>query len=190
VILGDVSGKGLRAAMAVSLVVGMIRALADHVSGPGELLAELNRRLYGRLQGGFVTCIALRLDSDGICLVSSAGHPPLVINGHELGFSGSLPLGLVAQDAYEEGCLRLKAGDHLALYTDGLLEAKNTSGELYGFDRLHTLFAARPDAAKAVDAAVSFGQDDDITVLTLVRLATGQESTTTISMPTFARRSA
>ena len=188
VVLGDVSGKGLRAAMTVSLTVGMIRALAENVTGPAELLAELNGRLYGRMQGAFVTCIALRLDPDGICLVASAGHPPLYTNGRELSFSGSLPLGLAARTAYQEDCLKLHAGDHLALYTDGLLEAKNKAGELYGFERLHTLFASRPDAAKAADAAVEFGQDDDITVLTLVRLRTGEESTTTISMPTFARQ--
>jgi serine phosphatase RsbU (regulator of sigma subunit) len=66
------------------------------------------------------------------------------------------------------------AGDQLSLYTDGLLEARNPSGELYGFDRLNTLFAARPTAEDAAQAAVAFGQDDDITVLTLTRLETGE----------------
>ena len=189
VVLGDVSGKGLRAAMAVSLIVGMIRAMAENIAGPAQLLTELNRRLFGRLQGGFVTCVALLFDSEGICLVASAGHPPPFLNGRELSFSGSLPLGLIGQAQYEESCLRLRTGDHLALYTDGLLEAKSVAGDLYGFERLQTLFAARPNAADASGAAVAFGQDDDITVLTLVRLGSGQESTTTITLPDFARRS-
>jgi serine phosphatase RsbU (regulator of sigma subunit) len=67
-------------------------------------------------------------------------------------------------------------GDHFALYTDGLLEARNQAGELYSFARLETLFATRPSAAQATQAAVKFGQDDDITVLTLTRLAQGEEA--------------
>jgi serine phosphatase RsbU (regulator of sigma subunit) len=71
-------------------------------------------------------------------------------------------------------------GDHLSLYTDGLLEARNTIGELFGFERLQALLASRPTALQAVEAAVAFGQDDDITVLTLTRLSAGQESTTSL----------
>jgi serine phosphatase RsbU (regulator of sigma subunit) len=67
--------------------------------------------------------------------------------------------------------------DHLALYTDGLLEARSKTGELYGFERIRDLFARRPDATAATEAAVRFGQDDDITVVTLVRVPLGEEST-------------
>ena len=77
----------------------------------------------------------------------------------------------------------LHPGDQLSLYTDGLLEARNTTGELYGFDRLHGLFASRPSAQQATEAAVAFGQDDDITVVTLTRLAAGEESTTSLTTP-------
>jgi serine phosphatase RsbU (regulator of sigma subunit) len=63
-VLGDVSGKGLKAAMTVSLIVGTIRTVADTVDDPSEVLSILNRRLYGRLKDGFVTCLALRLDPD------------------------------------------------------------------------------------------------------------------------------
>ncbi|WP_433984610.1 SpoIIE family protein phosphatase [Tunturiibacter empetritectus] len=79
--------------------------------------------------------------------------------------------------AYEESHLRLQVNDHLALYTDGLLEARNKTGELYGFERIRELFATLPNAARAAEAAVRFGQDDDITVVTLVRVAMGEEST-------------
>jgi hypothetical protein len=179
VILGDVSGKGLRAAMAVSLIVGAARMVADFSSSPAEILASLNRRLYGRLQGGFATCIALRLDADGNCAIASAGHPAPFLNTHEMSLPGALPLGIQPAVRYEETRIRLRVGDHFALYTDGLLEARSHSGELYGFERLETLFASGPDAARATEAAVDFGQDDDITVLTLTRLATGQEATAT-----------
>jgi hypothetical protein len=84
VILGDVSGKGLKAAMAVSLIVGAARMVAEFTSSPAEILAGLNRRLDGRLQGGFATCIAMRLDPDGNCTIASAGHPAPFLNKREL----------------------------------------------------------------------------------------------------------
>ena len=179
VILGDVSGKGLKAAMAVSLIVGAARMVAEFSSSPADILASLNRRLYGRLQGGFATCIALRLDVDGNCVVASAGHPAPFLNTREMSLPGALPLGIQPAVRYDETTIRLRVGDHFALYTDGLLEARSHSGELYGFERLETLFASGPNAERATEAAVNFGQDDDITVLTLTRLATGQEATAT-----------
>ena len=77
---------------------------------------------------------------------------------------------------YVEREVTTRPGDHLALYTDGLLEARNRTGELYGFQRLEDLFSSPMNAAAATEAAVNFGQDDDITVLTLTRLAAGEES--------------
>ncbi len=183
IIMGDVSGKGLRAAMAVSLIVGAVRTLVEMTNSPAEILSGLNRRLHGRLQGGFVTAVVMRLKSDGSFVISSAGHPAPFLNDNELPLPGALPLGLIPNAKYEETTSRLHVGDHFALYTDGLLEARSHSGELYGFDRLQTLFAAKSDAAMATEAAVSFGQDDDITVLTLTRLATGQESTSVFTLP-------
>lgn len=169
VILGDVSGKGLRAAMAVSLIVGAVRSIADTTSSPAEILGHLNRHLYGRLQGGFATCVALRLNREGKCVAASAGHPAPLLNEHEIELAGAVPLGVLDSATYDEVSLQLNAGDHLALYTDGLLEARGPGGEVYGFERLYTLFAANPSAAGAAEAAVAFGQEDDITVLTLQR---------------------
>ena len=174
-ILGDVSGKGLRAAMAVSLIVGATRMIADYTSSPAEILAGLNRRLYNRMSGGFATAIAMRLDANGACTVATAGHPAPFLNQRGMELPGALPLGLAPDGVYEESCFKLQVGDHFALYTDGLLEARNQSGELYGFERLETLFATRPSASQATEAAVNFGQDDDITVLTLTRLAKAED---------------
>lgn len=170
IVLGDVSGKGLKAAMTVSLIVGAVRTLAETASSPAEILSGLNRRLTGRMQGGFVTCIALRLNPEGQCILATAGHPAPWLNQREIDLSGTLPLGLLATAEYQETTIQLHEGDHLALYTDGLLEARNASGELYGFDRLNILFGTRPNAEQASTEAVTFGQDDDITVLTLTRL--------------------
>jgi hypothetical protein len=183
ILIGDVSGKGLKAAMTVSLIVGTIRTLAETISSPAEMLAGLNRRLEGRLQGGFATCIALRMDASGNCLLACAGHPAPYLNGKEVVQPGALPLGLNATASYEETSLRLNVGDHFVLYTDGLLEARKASGEIFSFERLATLLAASPDAAQAAEAAVNFGQDDDITVLTLTRLAVGEESSTQLTAP-------
>ncbi len=183
IILGDVSGKGLKAAMAVSLIVGSIRTLAESASSPAEILAGLNRRLHGRLQGGFATAIALRLDSDGRCAIATAGHPAPFLNGLEIDLPGALPLGLGASTSYEQASILIAARDQLSLYTDGLLEARSPSGELFSFARLKNLFAASPTAAQAAEAAVQFGQDDDITVLTLTRLAAGEASSTLSTAP-------
>ena len=175
VILGDVSGKGLKAAMAVSLIVGAVRALADDYPTPAQLLTQLNRRLYGRMQGGFATCLILLLRSDSSCVLASAGHPAPFLNKREIELPGALPLGVSVNTTYMQTDLSIRPGDHLALYTDGLLEARSNTGEIYSFERLESLFAKKPSAAEATEAAVNFGQDDDITVLTLTRMAVGEE---------------
>jgi hypothetical protein len=170
VVLGDVSGKGLKAAMAVSFIVGAVRALSSLIPSPAQLLTELNNRLYGRLQGSFATCLAMRVDRAGNCIIASAGHPLPYVNSQEFELPGELPLGLFPSTHYEEKTVTLEVGDHCLLYTDGLLEARRPGGELYGFERLQKLASARPNATQAAAAAVKFGQDDDITVLTLTRV--------------------
>ena len=176
VVLGDVSGKGLKAAMAVSLIVGAIRTAAENTSSPAAILAALNRRLHGRLKGGFATAVALRFEPNGLCVLTSAGHPSPFLNAEELTLPGELPLGLHPLATYQEISISLHAGDRISLYTDGLLEARNASGELYSFARLKALFAAGCNATQAAEAAVAFGQDDDITVLTVTRLGSNEEA--------------
>ena len=171
VVVGDVSGKGLKAAMAVSFIVGAVYALANILPGPGKLLSALNQRLISRLQGGFATCVILLLHQDGKCVIASAGHPAPFLNDSDLSLQGAFPLGLFPDVEFEETTVQLRLGDRCTLYTDGLLEARKADGELYGFDRLLALLSTRPNAAQAVDAAVEFGQDDDITVVTLTRTA-------------------
>jgi serine phosphatase RsbU (regulator of sigma subunit) len=117
---------------------------------------------------------------------ANAGHLPPYLNGQEYPLDASLPLGLIPYSDYTEITMQLQPGDQLSVYTDGLLEATSPTGELFGFDRMNALFANRPTAREAMDAAIAFGQEDDITVLTITRLAAGVESTTSLSAPVLA----
>jgi serine phosphatase RsbU (regulator of sigma subunit) len=94
------------------------------------------------------------------------------VNGHELALESALPLGILPEQVYPEAHFTLGEDDFLALYTNGLSEARNHSGELFGFGRLETLFASRPSAREASQKAIEFGQRDDVTVLTVTRLRT------------------
>jgi hypothetical protein len=170
VVLGDVSGKGLKAAMNVALIVGTVRTLAEFQSDPASILAGLNRRLVGRMQDGFTTALAFRIDRLGHCTFANAGHLPPFLNDSEMTFEPSLPLGIDAEAEYKDQDFTLNCGDRLMLHTDGVLEARSEKGELYGFDRLKVLLAGVPDAESIVDAALAFGQVDDITVVTIERL--------------------
>ena len=167
-VIGDVSGKGTPAAMTVSLLVGALRTLARSTQSPGAILAELNERMIGRSQGGFTTCLALRADADGTLTVANAGHLAPYLDGRELEMNSALPLGL-AEDSYPEATFHLDEDQKLTLVTDGVLEARNKTGELFGFERMAAI--AKGSAAHIVERAQEFGQGDDITVLTITRLA-------------------
>ena len=170
VILGDVSGKGLKAAMKVALIVGTLRTLAEFDSRPAAMLTGLNRRLVGRLQGGFATTVVFKLAPSGECTLANGGHLPPFLNSSELTLDPSLPVGIDPQAEYVDQDLVLNDEDRLTLYTDGVLEATNAEGELYGFARVTSLLADRPGATTIAAAARAFGQEDDITVLTITRL--------------------
>jgi Stage II sporulation protein E (SpoIIE) len=182
-VLGDVSGKGLKAAMTVSLIVGTVRTLVEQTNDPAEILAGLNRRLHGRLNDGFATCLVLRFDAEGSCVLANAGQLAPFLNHDEMDLPDALPLALDPDATYETAAFHLAVGDRLTVYTDGLLEARNPAGEIFGFERVRALMATQPDASRAAEVAVAFGQDDDITVLTLTRLAIGVKSTTSLVAP-------
>jgi hypothetical protein len=171
IILGDVSGKGLKAAMTVSLIIGTLRTLADYTQSPAQILAGLNRRLLGRVDGGFATCVIAHISTNGSVAIANAGHLAPFRNGEELPVAGSLPLGLASDAEYDELDFHLHEDDTLVFYTDGVVEARSESGELYGFDRVAALVASAGSVEEIVEAACAFGQQDDITVLRLTRLA-------------------
>ncbi len=163
--IGDVSGKGMPAAMTVSLLVGTLRTLAYYTQSPGEILTAMNRRMLARSQGGFTTCLVLRLDANGTLTVANAGHIAPYLDGREIEVENGLPLGLAESGEYHETVVVLRDHNQLTLVTDGVVEARKPSGELLGFERTREL-STHP-AHEVAEAAQSFGQEDDITVLTL-----------------------
>ena len=167
VVVGDVAGKGLPAAMLVSVLVGAIRGIAVYTRDPAELLANLNERLVGRTQGSFSTAVAACIDADGRVTIANAGHLSPYLDGREVELAGALPLGVMSGAAYETKEFYLAPGSRLTFYSDGVVEAQNQRGELFGFERAQEL-STQP-AAAIVEAAQKFGQEDDITVVTIAR---------------------
>lgn len=168
-VIGDVSGKGLPAAMLVSLVVGSIRATAEETHNPVVLLARLHGQIAGRTRDGFVTALAAYIANDGLVTIANAGHLSPYLDGREIEVPGALPLGVGGGGQYEAATLDLPKGSRLTFLSDGVVEAQNANGELFGFDRVRTM--ANEPAEAIVEAAVEFGQDDDITVVTIERRA-------------------
>jgi hypothetical protein len=167
VVIGDVSGKGMPAAMTVSLAVGALCLAVEATTHPGKILAALNRALLGRNHDGFTTCLIVRADVDGTLTMANAGHIAPYMDGQELQLENGLPLGLAADATYPESSFHLYAGQHILLLTDGVVEARSKTGELFGFE--HTAAIAAKSAESIALAAQEFGQEDDITVLTLQR---------------------
>ena len=165
IVVGDVAGKGLKAAMNVSMIMGALRRTTT--LQPAQLLTELNRVLAG--SESFTTCEAAFFGADGELTIASAGHLPPYLNSQEITLPGGLPLGVLPEVAYEEVQLFLHPGDRLLMLSDGVVEARRPSGELFGFDRIHNL--SNQSAFYIADAATAFGQEDDITVVTIRRLA-------------------
>jgi sigma-B regulation protein RsbU (phosphoserine phosphatase) len=164
VVVGDVSGKGLKAAMTVSAIMG---ALRDHPScRPTDVLSHLNRVLYGQLNG-FVTCCVTSIGPDGAATIANAGNPAPYRNGEEMTIEPGLPLGLLADASYAETHYQLAPNDRVTFVSDGVLEATNAQGELYGFARTQSI--STESAKNIARAAQAFGQEDDITVLALTR---------------------
>ncbi|HEX5284634.1 MAG TPA: SpoIIE family protein phosphatase [Bryocella sp.] len=163
--IGDVSGKGMPAAMTVSLLVGTFRTLAHYTQSPGEILHAMNQRMLSRSGDGFTTCLVLRVDPDGALTAASAGHLAPYIDGHELALENGLPLGLSPDSRYEESTVQLQPGQQLTLLTDGVPEARNAEGALFGFDRAASI--ATQSAETIAEAARNFGQEDDVTVIKL-----------------------
>ena len=168
-VVGDVSGKGIPAALTVALIVGTLRTLTETTTSPAEILAGLNRRLTGR-SAGFTTCLAVRIQPGGDAALASAGHLNPYLHSRdavprEISPALGLPLGLSADSEYVDVPLSMRPGETLTVLSDGVVEARNASGELFGFDRARNLSSQPAD--EIAHAAESFGQEDDITVLTV-----------------------
>jgi hypothetical protein len=168
IVAGDVVGKGLKAGMLVALLVGAIRSSAETTEEPLKLLEALNRRLMGRGDAQ-ATCLAMRISSDGSVTLANAGHIAPYLNGEPVNVEGSLPLGMIEDAKFSELKFSLSGHDRLMLMSDGIVEARDTEGKLFGFGRVHELLSTSCSAAEVALAAKQFGQEDDISVISVTR---------------------
>lgn len=166
-IIGDVSGKGLTAAMRVSMILGVLRR--ETSDDPSEILFNLNNALVAQGQIGFTTACSMRISSNGDFIFANAGHIAPYLSGREMNSHSALPLGIVPDQIYQPVKGSLGPQDRIVLLSDGIPEARSHSNELFGFERLSDL--TRLSAREIASAAQIFGQEDDITVLAL-QLAT------------------
>jgi len=167
VVVGDVSGKGLKAAMTGALAIGALRTLAAENLAPAEMMERLNRQICDTQDSGFITCLCTRIGRDGAVTVANAGHLAPYCGGREIDVESGLPLGIVAHAEYQETGFRLEPGETMTLVSDGVVEAMSPVREMFGFERTRVI--SSQSAQQIAEAARAFGQEDDITVLTVER---------------------
>ncbi|HEX5688687.1 MAG TPA: PP2C family protein-serine/threonine phosphatase [Roseiflexaceae bacterium] len=181
IMIGDVSGKGLPAALRMAVTRTVFRHEARRGADPAVTLAAVNNGVLSEIPQGMVTMVYVMLNTGNGCLrIANAGHNyPIVLNGHihEVELTG-LPLGVIGGSEYDELSGGLRHGDTVLLYTDGVIEATNPRGEIFGYDRLVAVLHAnnilKPRALLSVLLhelrAWSDGeQTDDITMVIVRR---------------------
>ena len=183
IVVGDATGKGVPAALVMASARSMLRAVAQASYSPGDVLRRVNDPLATDIPPNmFVTCFYAILDPEsGSLTYANAGHdlPYLHRNGAaaELRARG-MPLGLMPGMGYEEKQTTVEAGQGALLYTDGLVEAHDPKGEMFGFPRLSALVAKHGEEVSLGDLCLEelysfvgegWEQEDDITLLTLRR---------------------
>jgi PAS domain S-box-containing protein len=181
--VGDVSGKGVPAAIVMAITRTLLRS-AYHLGSPGEILKQVNDSLLPDIPPNmFVTCLAALLDSrTGRLQYANAGHD-LPYLRHAAGVSKlqatGMPLGLMPDMSYEQKEITLEPGESILLYSDGLVEAHDPRREMFGFPRMQGHVSAHPEGATLIDSLLAelerftgenWEQEDDITLLTLQRL--------------------
>src|SRR5918911_1044808 len=189
-VVGDATGKGVPAALVMSTTCGMLQAVSEasdsSSSSPGEVLKRVNEALSVRIPPNmFVTCFYAILEPEsGTLRYANAGHDPPYLhrdgNAEQLKARG-MPLGLMPQMGYEEKQTILDAGEVTLLYSDGLVEAHDPQGQMFGFPRLGELVAEHAAEEGSLGdfllrelytfVGESWEQEDDITLLTLKRSA-------------------
>ena len=187
-VVGDATGHGISAALVMATTRSMLRIAAQISDSPGAVLAQVNDVLYPNIPSNmFVTCLYAILDpTEARLRCANAGHNLLCLRHHgeganELRVRG-MPLGLMPGMGYEEKETSLREGDSILFYSDGLVEAHDPKGEMFGFPRLQDLLALHNagDSAELIDFLLAelerftgegWEQEDDITLLTLERSA-------------------
>jgi len=174
IVVGDVSGKGLQAAMNASTLVGAFRNELSYE--PATILSHLNHVMFGAGAGldammksesvaTFATCCCARIYRNGRMEIANAGHLSPYRDGREVELPPGLPLGVIPGMTYEQKAFQLEQGDRLIFLSDGVVEATNPQGELFGFER--TQQVSNEPARYIAQTAKRFGQNDDITVISI-----------------------
>ena len=189
IVIGDVTDKGIPAALIMATTCTMLRTAALATDSPGEVLARVNDLLYaGTPSRMFVTCFYAILDPySGRLHYANAGqdlpYRRQADEVRELRARG-MPLGLMPAMVYEEQEVILAPGEYILFYSDGLVEAHNPGREMFGFPRLKTLLAEHADWASLIDYLLNelrcftgeaWEQEDDVTLVALQRAQTPQE---------------
>jgi phosphoserine phosphatase RsbU/P len=183
-LVGDVAGKGVAAAMMMSHLSAMLRTLISIGLPLPELMQRASRVFCeSTLPTHYVTLVCGRASASGEIELCNAGHPPPFIIGHgevTAVSATSLPIGMFCAEEFTCTTVRLRPGDTMLLYTDGLIEAQNDAGADYGMERLRAFaLAPLPDTPRTVvDACVrDLGQflgprqpTDDVTVMAMRRV--------------------
>ena len=177
--IGDVSGKGVPAALLMAVMRSMFRSEARRAESAADVVETMSRNLCEEYTGGeFVTMFVGVLDlSSGRLDYCNAGHEPPLVSGQPMEVKRNLPVGALSDWVYEGGLTQLKPGDTLFLYTDGLSETKNSTGELLGRKHVQQLAIehATDTARQLVELmeaevhrhAGDAEQNDDITMLAI-----------------------
>jgi serine phosphatase RsbU (regulator of sigma subunit) len=183
-VIGDVAGKGIPAALVMTATRTMLRTAAQETASPGEVFARANELLYAEIPSRmFVTCFYAILDpTSGFLRYANAGHD-LPFRRCEAGISElratGMPLGLMPGSRYEEHEVTIASGESLLFYTDGLVEAHDPHREMFGLPRLKTLLAEHSDGTSLFNLLLgrlksftgeAWEQEDDITMVTLHRM--------------------
>jgi len=186
VLVADVTGHGVPAALIASMLKVAFAGQAEHAQDPARLLAGLNTALCGKFEEHFVTAAYLFVDlENGLLRYSAAGHPPMLLaSGREKNVrdveENGLMLGMFPEAEYTFVEIKLNTGDRCLLYTDGVFEAKNAAQEEYGRVRCREFLLAKSDASATVFADALFedvarfsglstgrAQEDDVTLIVL-----------------------
>ena len=141
ILVADVCGHGIPAALVASMVKLAFSAQADSADDPAHVLSAMNRALCRQLDHGFVTAIYAVVDTeDSTIMVANAGHPPLLIGSSSRGVAEvheqGLMLGFMPDASYRNVKFGLQDGDRILIYTDGVTEAQNAAGEFFDGQRV------------------------------------------------------
>jgi sigma-B regulation protein RsbU (phosphoserine phosphatase) len=186
ILIADVSGHGLPSALIASMLQSALAWQSPRASDPGEVLSGLNRAINGKFERHFVTAAYLFVDLEhGTVKYAGAAHPPLLLWQAKLGrateyVENGLMLGPFGNTTYSSVTFSPEQGDRVVLFTDGLVEAKNSSGKEFGVQRVRQILESKHDLrpGRFVDAllyglsgwsedAIGSSQSDDITLLVI-----------------------